>query len=143
MSHQTIYWLLLALTLAFVWTRGGRPERLAILAWTVASILSLLAVIAGLGAYETVQFGVFIIDLALLAFFIWLSLTADRMWPLWITGFHLFGVLVHIAKALKPDLHPWAYAVGQAWGGYLIMATIAVGAARHSLRMKRSKPERS
>jgi hypothetical protein len=143
MSNQVIYWTLLAATLAYVLARGGSIERLAILAWTIASILSAAAVVAKLGAYETLQFGVFAVDILLLAFLAWLALRADRFWPLWVTGFHLIGVLTHIAKAVVPDLHPWAYAVGQAAGGYLVLGTIAIGAARYRSRTIRSGAEAS
>lgn len=106
------------------------------LAWTLASILSAAAVVGGLGAYETLQFGVFAVDLALLLFLLALTLRADRFWPLWVTGFHLVGVLTHVAKAIAADLHPWAYAVGQAAGGYLIIAAITAGAVRHHRRIR-------
>jgi hypothetical protein len=138
MSNQIVYWALLAVAFGYVMLRGGVPERRAMFAWTLASLLSTASVVAGFGAYATLQFGVFFVDVLLAAYFIWLSLRADRFWPLWVTGFHLIGVMTHIAKALLPDLHPWAYAVGQVAGGYLIIATIALGAARHHRRAKRS-----
>ena len=143
MPHQIFYWSLLSGLLALVWLRGGLPERLVASAWAVASILSTAAVVLRLGAYESLQFGVFMVDLALLGFLGWLSLKADRQWPLWVTGFHLVGVMTHIAKVLKPELHPWAYAVGQAGGGYLIMGTIALGTQRHWRRTRLTGPERS
>ena len=137
MPNQVAYWSLLALCCAYVLWRGGRPERQAIAAWTAASALSTAAVVAGIGAYETLQFGVLAVDLALLGFLVRLALRADRFWPLWVTGFHLVGVMTHLAKAMAPELHPWAYAVGQAAGGYLIMATITAGAMRHHARLIR------
>lgn len=143
MYHQVVYWSLLAATLAWVWVRGGPPERIAVASWTVASILSTAAVILRLGTYETLQGGVFLVDLVLLSLLVWLSLKANRIWPLWMTGLHLVGVMTHIAKALKPDLHPWAYAVGQAAGSYLVLATMTIGAARHWKRTRLSGPERS
>lgn len=143
MSSQVFYWILLGAVLAFVWEAGGAPERMAAAAWALASILSAAAVVFQLGSYETLQVGVFGIDLALLVFLIWLSLRADRIWPLLMTGVHLFGVMTHVAKALKPDLHPWAYAVGQAGGSYIILATITVGAARHRWRVRQTGRERS
>lgn len=143
MANQIIYWTLLAGTLVFVLWRGGQPERTAIVAWTAASLLSTGSVELRLGSYDSVQFGVFAIDIVLLAAFVWLALRADRVWPLWVTGFHLVGVLTHVAKVLKPDLHPWAYAIGQAGGGYLVLAAITIGTLRHSTRVRKSGPERS
>jgi hypothetical protein len=136
MSNQTFYWGLLTLASAYVLLRGGKPERLAIAAWAVASMLSTAAVLSGFGNYETLQVGVFAVDLVLLAFLIWIALHADRFWPLWVTGFHTLGVMTHVAKALVPDLHPWAYAVGQVVGGYLIIGAIVLGTARHYRRTK-------
>lgn len=143
MLHQFVYWILLAAMLSYSWLRGGPPEQLAACAWAIASLLSTAAVLLHLGGYETLQFGVFSVDVVLLVFLVCLSLKADRVWPLWITGFHLVGVMTHVAKALESDLHPWAYAVGQAGGGYLIMGTITAGAARHARRTRRNGPERS
>jgi hypothetical protein len=134
MSNQAFYWTLLVLAFVYVMVRGSAPERLAMSAWTLASLLSTAAVVSGLGAYETLQFGVFAVDIALLVFLIWLALRADRFWPLWVTGFHLLGVMTHIAKAITPDLHPWAYAVGQSIGGYLIIGAIVAGTARQHRR---------
>lgn len=143
MSNQTFYWILLALAAVYVLQRGGTPERLGMAAWVLASLLSTATVLAGLGDYERLQFGVLVVDLFLLAFLIWLSLRADRYWPLWMTGFHLLGVMTHIAKAMAPDLHPWAYAVGQAIGAYLIITTMVVATFRHRARLARQGADSS
>jgi len=135
MSNQLLYWVLLAVSAAYVFWGGGSPERLAMLAWAIASILSTVAVVSGLGSYERLQSGVLVVDLVLLAFLVWLSIRSDRYWPLWMTGFHLLGVMTHLAKAMAPGLHPWAYAVGQAIGGYLIIATMVIGTRRHRKRL--------
>lgn len=137
MDNQTLYWSLLALTGAYALVRGGVPERWAMAAWILASILSTAAVLLRLGTYETVQFGVLAIDVVLLAFLIGLSLKADRYWPLWMTGFHLWGIFAHLAKWLLPTLHPAAYAIGQAVGSYAIIGTMVLGTWKHRQRLTR------
>jgi len=143
MSNQALYWVLLACAAFYVLWRGGTPERLAISGCAGGSILSAGTVWVGLGTYERLQFGILFVDLGLLAFFLWLALRADRYWPLWVSGFHSVGVMTHFAKALAPDLNPWAYAVGQAAGSYLIIAAIVAGTVRHRLRLARDGADNS
>ena len=141
--NQILHWSLLASLAAFVFWRGSAPERLAMAAWVVNSILSFGPIKSGLGAFETLQVGVFIIDVATLIFLVWLSLKADRFWLLWMTGFHLWGICARIAISLVPSLNPTAYAIGQAVGGYAILATMLAGTIQHRKRLRAHESDSS
>jgi hypothetical protein len=104
----------------------------------VASFLSMLLVSQDITIrYQRLEFGLFLVDLVLLAGFVVLSLFADRFWPLWITGIHLVGVATHTAKTLDPNVVPQVYSWIQGLWAYPIIALIVIGTARHQKRLKR------
>lgn len=92
-------------TLLVVWVRGGHPERLAAtvcLIWTTALILepvSIQFVIIGkVPLFEAA------IELALLAFFVWMALKGGRWWPFVASAVTALSVLVYFARAFVPEL---------------------------------------
>jgi hypothetical protein len=132
-------WLILILVTLYVWPRAGKPEISALIAvyvWAFASVVFW----SGTGAsFQGVEAGLMAVDLIFLLFLIHLSLTSDRFWPLWMTGFHLTSILVHMAMVIAPDIMPWAYATAQGFWSYPMLLSLLLG-CRESTARKFSAP---
>lgn len=104
--------------------RGRDEERLAaggeVATWA-------LTLVVFRSRSESTQWAVLIIDVALLALFLWIALRSPRWWPLFAAGFQLLAVVTHVARALDSDVSGWAYlTAGLIWN---YMALFAIGYA--------------
>ena len=123
---------------AYIFWRGGAPERAGILIAIIASIASNLAILASVGLrFQQVEIGVFVVDLVTMGAFLALALYADRFWPLWVAGIHLVGLATHAAMLLSPTVVPWVYAWIQAFWAYPIVVLMVIGAVRHQKWLSR------
>lgn len=109
MTQLVFQFCLLAVLVAAL-RYGGRPERLGACAYVVAALATELLRTADAWRYEHLQGGVFAVDLLLLAALLALSLRFDLWWPMCATALQLTTVLGHVAKILKPEIWPLAYA---------------------------------
>ena len=105
--------------------RGGDNERLAAGGVVTGWALSLVAARSGMGG---TQWGVMVVDVALLTFFLWLALRGERFWPLFVAGFQLLLVITHFASAADSAISGWAYKTAEMIWSYLIVLTIAYAA---------------
>lgn len=137
MISVQFYWIFLSLCAAYVFVKGGPPERLAIAIMIVGSFLTLVVEPQIPGRYRNVQMGVFAVDVICLFAFGAVALAVDRFWPLWITGIHLIGVATHTAKLVQPEVVPWVYGATQALWSYPMIILIVIGAVRHQKRLRR------
>lgn len=46
---------------------------------------------------------VMVVDLLLLLGLYWVAIHSRRLWPLWVTGFHLITMTTHLAVLLAPN----------------------------------------
>ena len=144
MANQIFYWTVLILCAAYILRRGGAPERVGIAILVVGSLASTAAATADYGArFQSVEAGMFAVDVAVLAAYLVLAIKAERFWPLWVTGFHSVGVATHGAMLVSPDVVPWAYAVGQALWGYPMLLAQVIGTRRHQQRLAQFGADRS
>lgn len=74
------------------------------------------------------QWGVLVVDLALLVLYLWLAMRSRRYWPLLATGFHLLAVITHVARAMDPAVGGWAYLTAELIWSYMVIGTIGYGA---------------
>lgn len=110
---------------ALAFLRGRDEERLAAVGYLANWALTLVVFKAR--SVET-QWAVLILDFALLALYLHLSMRTPRYWPLFATGFQLLAVVTHIARALDTAVSGWAYlTAGLVWS-YLVIFTIGYGA---------------
>jgi hypothetical protein len=138
MTSPIFYWTFLGLCSAYIFWKGGPPERIGIGVAIVASILTTASASTDLSVrFQDVEAGMFLVDVLTLLAFLLLALLADRFWPLWITGIHLIGVATHTAKLVSPQVVPWVYASTQALWSYPILLIIVIGAVRHRKRLRR------
>lgn len=112
--------------------RGGFVERATAVAVLVQLISS--ALVQNLRAVEAPQYGMFAIDVGLLALLAWLSFTSSRRWTLFATAFQLLSVGTHLAKMLDPSIHGWAYLTTAVLWGYAVLFALAVGTAQAARR---------
>lgn len=123
-SHTT-----LILVVVYALWAGGRPERLAACAVTLAYAVSPYA------QYVTTliepQYGVLAVDGALFLALLALALTTDRRWLLFATAAHGLGVMTHLAATADPALLPRAYLSANIATSYLVLGALAFGAWRH------------
>lgn len=130
--HQWIgiAWLMTAVVTGLL--RGGWPERVAAVVMTVAWFSS--GVVQDRAQVWGPQVAIMAIDLALLAFLLALALRTDRWWPMWATGFHGLGVLVHIALAVDPKIWSRPYFIAQTVFSFLTVLALFVGAIARPAR---------
>jgi hypothetical protein len=135
--HQYLFRALLLLSCGYAMWRGRSDER------TVASIC-LGAVVATKFAvsplavrYSGVEFGLVVVDLGVLAAFVFVALRSTRFWPLWIAGLQLTSSMAHLMKTVDFKLLPEAYAAAAALWSYPILIILAIGTWRHHRRIQR------
>ena len=119
------YGVMLAVCL-YALLRGGRTERIAAVAFAIAFVAS--GFTQDITRFIGPQLGVFAVDLMLLAVLLGMAVRSNRTWVLFAAGFHLLGVLAHLAIALDPSLHAAAYAVVLNLLAYMVFVSLAVGA---------------
>ncbi|HEX8534774.1 MAG TPA: hypothetical protein VF662_11450 [Allosphingosinicella sp.] len=135
MDHKLIFWALTALCGGYALLRGGAPERIGAATIILGSLLTVALGSAWADRFEYVEVGVFLVDVVVLAVFVLLAVFADRFWPLWVSALQAIGVLAHLARALEPNLMPWAYGVALAMGVYPMLLLLALGTWRHRKRL--------
>jgi hypothetical protein len=128
MDHRLVYYAALAIATGLAFRRGGTCERHGAATAVLASLASTLA--ANRFSWASLDVELFVIDLAVLGSFWWLSLTSNRYWPYWVTGWQLVAVLVHVQRAIFADILPAPYALLSMYLAYPMLLLIAVASLR-------------
>jgi hypothetical protein len=140
MLRTILFSLLLCAALGYAFWRGQREERLVAAICVAAALLSLLLVGTISASYSTVELGVLLVDLAVLATFTTVALQSDRFWPLWVSGLQLTTSVGHLLKAVNPDLLPLAYAAALRFWSYPILVILLVATWRSHQRRLQELP---
>ena len=127
--------IMLALVALYVLWRGRRDEREIGFVLVVGVIATHLSISPLSSRYAGVETNVLIVDLLVLASFLYVALKSDRFWPLWIAGLHVTTVVAHALKLLTGDLVPIAYAVALRFWAYPELIILAVAVWRHNKRL--------
>lgn len=112
---------------------GAWPERSAAVAIFLAAFASPFVESS---LFASPEYGILAVDLLLLGWLGALALATDRFWPLWATGFHLVGTIIHVARMVDPTVVPPAYATGQVFWSYPVLAALAAGTLIEARRPK-------
>jgi hypothetical protein len=121
---------------AYALIRGGAPEKIGAAIFLAAALLSAVLEEPAGSRFDSVETGVLLVDLAVLAGFVTLSLTADRFWPIWMSGMQGVQVLSHFAIAVNATVIPWAYWNAQTLWSYPMLILLAAATAWHRFRLR-------
>lgn len=127
-----LYLVTLLVVCSYAYWNGGAIEKQGAGIMILGSILT---AIMGTG-WHGVNFGVLLVDLVVLAALMALMLRADKFWLLWMTAFHVIGVLTHIAKLVDPAILPRAYSIGQGFWAYPMLIALVLGVSEERRRRK-------
>lgn len=109
----------------FALWRGGWVERAAalanILAWSASAVMQ------NRHNWVDPQWGVLGVDVAFLAFLLWLVVRTDRIWILPAAAFQLLAVVTHAAMLADDGVRAWAYITALILWSYMVLITLAVG----------------
>jgi hypothetical protein len=130
MLRFIVFNLLLFGSCGYALWKGSRDARIVGATCLVAAFASI-----PIAAYGSVEINVLIVDLLVLASFLYVALRSDRFWPLWIAGLHVTTVVAHALKLVTEDLVPIAYAVALRFWAYPELIILAVAVWRHNQRM--------
>ena len=130
--------LLLAVCL-YAWWRGGADERTVAAACLAGTAATLLVISPLRERYASLEEGLLLVDLAVLAGFITVALRSKRFWPLWVAGLQLTTSIGHVLKGIDTDLLPRAYGAALQFWSYPILIILAVGTYRSHKRFRQSQ----
>lgn len=140
MLPKIVFFSLLLAICGYALLRGRRDERLAAAA-CLAATLATRFVISPIGSrYDRMEMGLMLVDLAMLATFVFIALRSDRFWPLWVAGLQLTMTMAHLLKAIELDLLPKAYAAAAIFWSYPILLILAIGTWRSHRRAVHGDP---
>jgi hypothetical protein len=130
MPHQYFFRALLLLSCGYALWRGRRDERIVALVCLAAVVATKFAISPLTERFSRVELGLVLVDLGVLAAFVFVALRSDRFWPLWAAGLQLTSSLAHVLKAVEFSLIPEAYAAAAALWSYPILIILAVATWR-------------
>lgn len=141
--EQMFSWFALALTIAVVGWWGRRPERVGIAVIAIGWLLTLL--LLRKDSWYSPQYGVMVVDGALLAVFILMAFAYDRYWIICIAAFQAVAFLTHFIFLIDPHAFYRAYYFANFAIGYLILGAMIGGVIieRAAPARRRWRPRRS
>ena len=120
---------------AYAWLRGGAPERVTGCMFVSALIATDLARTIGPGHFRQVEFGIAVIDVALVVGVAVVALRADRTWPIWCVAWLIIASMGHLAKGLMPEFLRPAYQMIVSLSAWPTMYLLARGTCNHQKRL--------
>lgn len=126
MFSELSYWggmAAMAATCLFALARGGALEKQAGCVIAVAWIASALAPTD----LDRPLWAVSVIDLLLLAYFLYHAAFSKRGWPMWAAGFQLLIVATHFAFVRNPALEQWGYLTAYYIWSLLVLVSLFAG----------------
>jgi uncharacterized protein YjeT (DUF2065 family) len=145
MPYQVVLISLVILgSAALAYGKGGPPEKITagvILGW--AALDTVYHLIFGPSGFQRVDPVHVVLDSTELVAVMWLALTANRMWPLWVAAAQLMCVSGHIGAFVYPHGMRRAYWAMTQLPQYIMLTALLLGAAAHKRRLKRVGQYRS
>ena len=136
MARQAIFDILMLVTCAYAFWRGGFPERIASATLFLGDILTVLVASEFAERFRQLEVGILIVDLLVLASLASVSMRSTRWWPLILAALQLDAVVVHTVRLAAPDSLPVAYMNAIALWAYPMQLLLAAGAWRHQQRLR-------
>lgn len=137
MDRLLFYHALLFVACGYALVRGKTDSRIVAMVFLVGNFAT-ATVRSWMGSgYSSIEAEILAVDILALLGFIYVALTSDRFWPLWVSGLQLTTSLGHLMKAFDADLLPLAYAAALRFWSYPILLILIVGTWRSSRRSDR------
>jgi hypothetical protein len=136
MSRLILFLVLWLGCCGFALWRGGAPERIGSAIFLVAAVLSALFQHPKGSRFDSVEVGMLLVDMGVLAGFVLLAVVANRFWPLWMSGMQGVQVFSHLAIALNPEVIPWAYWNAETLWSYPMLVLLFCGTIAHRRRLR-------
>jgi hypothetical protein len=124
MLPPIVFWTLLLVVCVAAIVRGRTDERIAAGACATATLATHFILGPMKMDYATVEPGLLVLDVAMLATFVAIALRSSRFWPLWVAGLQLTMSTAHVLKAIDEQLMPRAYAAAAVFWSYPILLII-------------------
>lgn len=134
-----LFRVLLALVALYAFVRGRRDEQHVGIIFVIGVIASELVLPPLRERYEGVETNLMLVDLSVLAGFLWVALRSDRFWPLWIAGLQLTAILGHVLKFFDIHLFARAYAAALFFWAWPMVLILAIGTWRTQRRNARNE----
>ena len=129
-AQHLFFWAILFLTCGYALWRGRSDERIVAASCLAATVATRFAISPLQTRYTSVESGLMVIDLVMLVIFIWIALTSNRYWPLWVAGLQLTNSISHLLKFADLELIPRAYGAAAAAWSYPILVILAIATWR-------------
>jgi hypothetical protein len=129
-THQVVFRFILIASCGYALWRGRSDERIIALVCLGATLATRFVSSPLSVRYNSVETGLLVIDLVVLASFVFVALRSARFWPLWVAGLQLTTSMAHFMKAIDERLLPLAYGAAIALWSYPILIILAVGTWR-------------
>lgn len=120
-----LYFVALTACVAVVSRYGQKDEWGALIGVVLASLISPSV---QRHEFQSIEFGIMAVDMALLLWLTAISLRSNRLWPLFAAGFHLAGCSVHLAPIAGARFSGLAYGYASIGSAYFVLSAIAIGA---------------
>lgn len=135
MFRQDAFDVLLLITCVYSVWKGGPPERRVSLMLAVADLASVAVVAARPVRFHHDEHGLLLVDMLLLAGLYHVALRSTRWWPLFVAGFQLVTVGVHVFRIVAPKTLPMTYFNTTALWSYPMVLALIAGTWRHGQRV--------
>ena len=133
-----IFWLLFLGATGYILWKGSPPKHQAIGIMIFGVAATTIAIAAGNHKWLPLNLAVLWIDMIALILFMRLAIRSEDYWPLFLVGWQLATVTIHIASSFAQALIPKAYGIGQGIWAYLQFATIFGATVMEQRRAMRS-----
>ena len=137
MFPDWVFYTILTSCCLYALLRGGPPERVGAIIFALSALLTTAAWSTHRTRYVSIEVGVLVVDLAMLAALVVLALRAERFWPIWVAAFQIIGTAGHAVKAWDPAVLRLGYGFALALWSYPMLLLLVAGTWCHRRRLKR------
>jgi hypothetical protein len=111
---------------AFAWFRGDVAERRVATALMIAVLATIAAPLVG-SKFQGPNWGVIVVDIALMIVLVVIARQSKRFWPIWAAASQLGGCLAHLPAIMNPGLPKHLYGATQPFWIWPLMTSLLIG----------------
>lgn len=135
MTRHVAFLILLIASSLYAAMRGGRPEQIGAATLFGGAWASVFAADPTRAHFRQLETGILIIDMVLLAIFLWLAIRSTRFWPIWVAALLQAEVFIHVGQIVVPAAGWKAYMNALAVWGWVTQIVLIVATWRHRQRL--------